>query len=71
MEKTIMNELRDAKYYQLLFKNNLELSEDMGELGFFGDQKDIENFESEYYGEASEDYPVGGMIEPYDLWGDR
>jgi hypothetical protein len=117
------NELREANFYKLAFKNNLRLTEVNGKVGFAGklenrisfyheledyyidvfwknyalhsedydgeEKSVVENMaEFEYLTEdrlayrlqdmadelgelIDEDYPLGGMIEPYDIWRDN
>jgi hypothetical protein len=49
------NELREAKYYQLAFKNNLQLTEVDGKVGLLGLNTDQENFYKELE-KKEEDY---------------
>lgn len=46
------NTLRQASYYQLAFKNNLQLTEDSGKVGLLGKTEDFFTF----YDEVSEHY---------------
>ena len=45
------NQLREARYYKLLFKNNLQLIELRGKVDIMGDDKDMRNFERELRGD--------------------
>ncbi len=42
--KSMKNELREARWYKLAFKNNLQLTEVDGKVGLLGSNKDFKDF---------------------------
>ncbi len=47
------NELKEARWYKLAFKNNLQLTEDNGKVGLLGSNKDWEQFNKDLINKVS------------------